>query len=153
MQKINFKNLPDKSTPINAANLNKLQDNVEASFNVLNNYSTEEKVVGTWYNGKPIYRQVFVNRVLSNTTTLSNEGNFEHIVNVNGNIDSIEGLNCTFGQSAYFDRPEEMTRIVINNSNHNLMLNANTVYYQGCYFAVCVEYTKTTDLEVMTNEL
>jgi hypothetical protein len=29
MQKINFKNLPDTSTPLNASTLNQMQDNIE----------------------------------------------------------------------------------------------------------------------------
>lgn len=33
MKKIDFKNLPDKTTPINADNLNLLQDNIEESIN------------------------------------------------------------------------------------------------------------------------
>lgn len=37
MDKINFQNLPSTETPINADNLNKLQDNVENAINVLNN--------------------------------------------------------------------------------------------------------------------
>lgn len=34
MQKINFQNLPDTTTPVNATNLNQLQTNVENEFNV-----------------------------------------------------------------------------------------------------------------------
>lgn len=33
MQKINFQNLPNKTTPINASNLNQLQTNVETAIN------------------------------------------------------------------------------------------------------------------------
>lgn len=33
MDKINFKNLPNKTTPINAENLNKIQENVEKAIN------------------------------------------------------------------------------------------------------------------------
>lgn len=33
MEKINFKNLPDKTTPLNAQNLNKIQENVENEIN------------------------------------------------------------------------------------------------------------------------
>ena len=32
MQKINFQNLPNTTTPVNATNLNALQDNVEDVF-------------------------------------------------------------------------------------------------------------------------
>lgn len=43
MQKINFQNLPNTTTPVNATNLNTLQTNVENEFNgtnwtALNNY-------------------------------------------------------------------------------------------------------------------
>lgn len=35
MQKINFKNLPDTSTPLNATNLNQMQDNIETAINTV----------------------------------------------------------------------------------------------------------------------
>ena len=38
MQKINFKNLPDTSTPINAENLNQIQTNIEKELEARNNY-------------------------------------------------------------------------------------------------------------------
>ena len=45
MQKINFKNLPDTSTPLNASTLNQMQDNIE---NAINNIPTSEGIpVGT----------------------------------------------------------------------------------------------------------
>lgn len=37
MQKINFKNLPDTSTPLNATNLNQMQDNIESAINGIAN--------------------------------------------------------------------------------------------------------------------
>lgn len=37
MKKIQFKNKPDTTTPVNADNLNLLQENVEEEFNTLNN--------------------------------------------------------------------------------------------------------------------
>lgn len=47
MDKINFQNLPNTTTPVNATNLNQLQTNVE---NTLNTYSTNEIRIGTWIN-------------------------------------------------------------------------------------------------------
>lgn len=35
MEKINFKNLPDTSTPLNAENLNTMQNNIENAINVI----------------------------------------------------------------------------------------------------------------------
>ena len=55
MDKINFQNLPNTTTPVNATNLNLLQTNIE---NTLNTYSTTETRIGTWINNKPVYRKV-----------------------------------------------------------------------------------------------
>ena len=55
MSLIEFKNLPDTSTPLNAENLNN-------NFNELDNkanYSTNEIVVGKWIDNKKIYRKVY----------------------------------------------------------------------------------------------
>lgn len=110
MTKIEFKNLPDTSTPLNASNLNTLQDNVEDAINNITielddtvstsstngvenqaitnyvdteitgvlsdakdytdgkyNYSTTEQRIGTWFDGKPLYRQV-LHKVMSSTS-------------------------------------------------------------------------------------
>lgn len=40
MQKINFQDLPSTTTPINASNLNQVQDNMEGAFK--NSYSTSQ---------------------------------------------------------------------------------------------------------------
>lgn len=40
MQKINFQDLPSTTTPINASNLNQIQDNMEGAFK--NSYSTSQ---------------------------------------------------------------------------------------------------------------
>ena len=95
MQKINFQNLPSTSTPLNATNLNQMQDNIENAIpevvdslssnsttkapsvhavnekiNTLTTYSTTETIVGTWIDGKPIYRKCFKKTgTLSNITT------------------------------------------------------------------------------------
>lgn len=43
MQKVNFQNLPNTTTPINADNLNQLQNNVENDIGDLSNLETEAK--------------------------------------------------------------------------------------------------------------
>lgn len=97
MTKIEFKNLPDTSTPLSAENLNTMQDNIEDAIdnvsidlddevsttstngvenqaitnyvNGLNTYSTTEQRVGTWINGKPLYRKVVYISSLPNNAT------------------------------------------------------------------------------------
>jgi hypothetical protein len=61
MEKIIFEDLPSTKTPLNAENLNKIQENVENNINEINNkfkYSTEEQIIGTWF-GKPLYGKTF----------------------------------------------------------------------------------------------
>lgn len=54
------------TTPINTTNLNKIENGIEQNSNeIVNtnnkfNYSTEEQVIGTWIDGKPLYRKTFV---------------------------------------------------------------------------------------------
>lgn len=53
-------------TPLSAANLNTMVDNIYSDLQEYadnspiknNDYSTKEKVIGTWIDGKPIYRKV-----------------------------------------------------------------------------------------------
>lgn len=55
MKRINFENAPSTNTPIDAANLNLLQDNIEETMT----YFSEEQIIGYWYDGRPVYRRVF----------------------------------------------------------------------------------------------
>ena len=43
MEKIEFKNLPDTSTPIDAESLNKIQDNLESEINKTKNEALKVK--------------------------------------------------------------------------------------------------------------
>lgn len=55
MSLIEFQDYPSTETPLNAENLNH-------NFNELNKantYSTEEQVIGTWIDGKKIYKKTF----------------------------------------------------------------------------------------------
>lgn len=59
MQKINFQNLPNTTSPLNATNMNLLQDNVEDVFNgdeamgniVINDINTKNMIPGWFYGG------------------------------------------------------------------------------------------------------
>lgn len=67
MEKINFTN--GQAPAINGTNLNQLQTNVEEAISDVSDYSTEEKVIGTWVDGKPIYRRVFTGTLENKDTT------------------------------------------------------------------------------------
>jgi hypothetical protein len=79
MSLIEFQDYPSTETPLNAENLNH-------NFNELNNantYSTEEQVIGTWINGKKIYRKVIELGELgdtSETNVFTLNGNYEYVL-------------------------------------------------------------------------
>ena len=56
MTKVNFKNLPDTSTPLNASNLNSIQSLDEYNFNnyLTNSWATTGEAVAINYNGLKI---------------------------------------------------------------------------------------------------
>lgn len=85
MNLIDFKDYPDTTTPINADNLNIMQNNIKNAIeDVKINYSTDEKIVGTWINGKPIYQKTF-----TFTPEGGNSYNYTHgISNIDQVIDS-----------------------------------------------------------------
>ena len=85
------------TTPLNAENLNQIQTNAENAINTvqsnlnttnqnienLTTYSTEEKVVGTWIDGKPIYRKVIESTVANIESVINNLG-FDVISDIRG---------------------------------------------------------------------
>lgn len=153
MNKIDFKNLPDTTTPLSAENLNLLQDNVEDGISdgvseaksytdtkVLETYSTTEQVIGTWL-GKPLYRQVISTTTPSSTSvdTIGTITNIDKIVKLDGFITySNQQVPLTFAYSTTV-----LNAIMIEGTNVRCKITANA--YLNCPCIVIAEYTKTTD--------
>lgn len=109
-------------------------------------YPTNEVVIGKWINDKPIYRKVFVT---TNTNTsagwldynysdygLSNDIDFVGIVN--GYKELLQA-----GETIYEDIYSDDTRIQFDNSTHKVSIKGNGTNYNKYY--IIYEYTKTTD--------
>ena len=134
---------------LNSLNSSK-QDTYSCDYiNKLNTYSDEEQVIGTWIDGKPIYRKVVVynqtdtigkENDITNITIPHNINNFKQIVNYSvvsslGNILPILNGAKTVTQStnvSFIDDTGIIFRII------NVTLAARTWYFT-------LEYTKTTD--------
>lgn len=113
-------------------------------------YSTEEQVVGTWIDGKPIYRKCFTG-ALSQTERsvfIDNTNNKDKLISTKGFIFSNVNEKVFFeiGKSALNDRntnlTAQLTRVIIVNNFIRLD------YAEGlnqCSYEIAVEYTKTTD--------
>lgn len=105
-------------------------------------YSTEEKVVGTSYNGKPIYERTFLNIPVENLnqwTFLTNDGNIEELFDESGcvirdNEPIPYGIFSTTIYSACIIR------------NNNIAVTMHGEAGESYYFKhFTVQYTKTTD--------
>lgn len=133
MALIEFKNLPDTSTPLSAENLNN-------NFNELNNrdvYSTEEKVVGTWINGKPIYRIVYsINVTETSYTKNVSSLNIDTLIKING---ISQGDPRTMN---YYSSSTDNLRVFITGENKMYISSGETYPTKPFTTIVILEYTK-----------
>lgn len=110
---------------------------------LLEKYSTDEIVVGTWIDGKPLYRKVIDFGVLPNNTTKS----------VSHNILNIDYIKTCIG---YATTSETVRGLLVPNYNGSIITNCyladDKVFvstngdrseFINCF--IIIEYTKTTD--------
>ncbi len=123
-------------------------ENVSGGDNVSNNvYSTEETVVGTWLDGKPIYRKT----VLISTGNVTNSDqcidvpmdmttlNIEKVINIHGQLE-LSNAHIpipTPGVTNYYC----MLLYIIP----SLVLRTNNPNWSNSPCYITMEYTKTTD--------
>ena len=120
-------NTQDKSSTVNA--INEINDKF--------NYSTEEQIIGTWINGKPIYRKTFVVSITGHFIIVGNIPNLDIITSCNSYLhrDGSEYHNINnWGQN---DQDFGTTYRYGNNIEFNSS-------YKGTLY-ITLEYTKTTD--------
>lgn len=130
-----------EQTPVTANNLNEMQNILNDKFN----YTQEEQRIGTWIDGKPIYRQVI------NTTGNSSQiqaiatiSNIDNIVNMfgwvkNGNIHR----NCS---TAFYGNTAWTSQLYRNSQHINLECGSNFANFKNnATITLICEYTKTTD--------
>ena len=104
----------------------------------LHNYSTEEKVVGTWVDGKPVYEKVF--QLENPTDSMILSENVEHLITQTGNFVQVEETN----NEQLFPReysPSISTMLI--NKNNNLLFYVAGINILRC--TIIAQYTKTTD--------
>ena len=156
-ERVNWENLPSTNTPVNADNLNKLTEGLSSNDftddektklenlnSNLQNYSFDEQIIGSWTNGKPLYRKTIDCGNLPNNSTNTISTNLTNIIprklygfcysSNYGNgfaINTYRVDNTAYSISAYFD-------------NNNIKIS--TTSDRSSYYAyVTLEYTKPTD--------
>lgn len=108
----------------------------------LNVYSLDEQRVGTWYDGKPLYRKCFslTTKVGSNKIDVSNL-NIGFFVGVSGQTKQPAGNFCSF---SYKLNDEDYCNAYYNSTAKQMIINCGTKFGFGDSKLV-IEYTKTTD--------
>lgn len=114
-------------------------------INKLNLYSTEEQVIGTWINGKPIYRKAIKIsnirvengvQIPTNIVNIEELTKYQAIFNIGGDIYN----NFIFDQN---------TGLILTSrlSGSNIIIVANDYYIESNdrIYTFIIEYTKTTD--------
>ena len=119
-----------------------------ADLKDMNVYSTEEKIVGTWIDGKPIYRKVI-------SSTLS--GPLTGLVTVEHNIQNIDlPIRIVFGKATVPGSSNSITIPSQYDSTTFIQLGAFSDTYVQLFagstnwtslkeITLCLEYTKKTD--------
>lgn len=115
-------------------------DEVTESLENSNTYSTEEKVIGKWINGKPLYRKVIVYDTFTNSSVIDhNIQNVEHIHLGNGShaYRSDVWSICNFynTEQDFFFQLVSKTKVHCKYASNHTFSN----------FVFVLEYTKTTD--------
>ena len=119
-----------------------------ADLKDMNVYSTEEKIVGTWIDGKPIYRKV-ISSTLSDPLT--------GLVEIAHNIQNIETpIRIVFGKAKVPGSSNNITLPSQYDSTTFIQLGAFSDTYVQLFagstnwtslkeITLCLEYTKKTD--------
>lgn len=107
-------------------------------------YSTSEQKIGTWIDGKPLYRKVYDNITINSSETIIASTSGINIKMIYGWLVGVSnGTVQPLGSYASMDTTHT-SRVFCDNTY--IKVQANSTYNTGTYKArVIVEYTKTTD--------
>lgn len=127
--KINASEIAIKDNNGKAKTLNNYLDNI-------NKYSTDEKIIGTYIDGKPLYKKTF------QVTTSATLNAFNDIYSAN--IENVPSLHFQFrkGNERYPENHQQFSFYVVNGILKEYHTNG---YYSEGELTVTLKYTKTTD--------
>ena len=120
-----------------------LEEKTSANFD----YSLDEKVIGTWIDGKPLYKLIIQGTTTDRRTTvdLSNK-NIEKITNLTGVCNANNMYNipiCFYFAYKEADMEKNFTFMYYINESKSLYLGFGTEpEYDNVTFTVQLEYTK-----------
>ena len=123
-------------------------------FSNKQHYSTSEQVIGTWIDGKTLYRKVVNFGALPNATTTT----VAHGISNLGVVTDIKGIATNSATGKRFPLPYSSTTLVdnnidfsCNNTDITITTGVDRTGLDICY--VILEYTKTDTSSVSTTSL
>ena len=121
--------------------------NLEEAMQENQVYSTNEIRVGTWINGKPLYRKTYVETLSSQIE--DNGSNTQHFIHPGiTNVDDVVSMTGTIDnyQLPYIFKDTNTSINYYNKNNNVIVLNIYKTYWTaGTKIKLTMEYTKTTD--------
>lgn len=106
-------------------------------------YSTTEQVIGTWIDGKPIYRKVLTGTSTAGTTNINISSlNIAFPISANVIIHNTNG-NWVFGSYIQTSGSDSLN-VYMHENFSTVYLRSGSSYAFGQYW-LTLEYTKTTD--------
>jgi len=109
---------------------------VDDSIKASKTYSTEETVVGTWIDGKPLYRKVI------QTDTVNLSAGTHNLADLDASC-LVKSLRCLlYGPTGQFVLGSDTSEIHHKNDK---IVAKTTIDWGSGYVEIVVEYTKTTD--------
>ena len=106
-----------------------------------NNYSSTEQELGTWTDGKIIYRRVFSATTGSNVTAGTIDA-YDTVIRCEGYFKDSSDVYRRFDSSV-----DSTSITVYVNSSNNVIVNASNNSYSSLPCFVIVEYTKSDESE------
>ena len=110
--------------------------------NNANNYSTDEQVIGTWINDKPLYRKTY-QLTTPNMSTTETDYDLADVSDLN--IDSFVRVYGTWNGFRDINTPNVNFSIGRNPSTNKLVVRRQSYTPISASILFSIEYTKTTD--------
>lgn len=132
MEKIIFEDLPSTKTPLNATNLNKIQENFEESINKINDeiilinnksvFSTKEQKIGMWIDGKSLYRKTLSKTITSSAIAeLGSINDVDYINVIDGCTKFVSGSNVYYVPTSTYEASNNYSKFFIQkNTSSNI---------------------------------
>lgn len=103
-------------------------------------YSIDEKIIGTWIDGKPIYQKTFVGNWVNNESIILNDESIDNFIDVVGWANSL----TYWIKTDFYDGNTQVTLLAEDKNRLKFTGNqGGSAIWNLKYFTI--KYTKTTD--------